>query len=87
MKLRIWWTPQVPCEAFNVDVDSVQEGVKILDTLAFYDQFQLDHNIKPDYANAGGLQMFEDGEWVDWHDEETGADDPCEYLENKGAVQ
>lgn len=80
MQLRVWWIPQVPGEAFNVDVESAKEGVKILDTLAFYDLFQLEHNIKPDYANAGGLQMFEDDEWVDWYDAETGEDDPAEYL-------
>lgn len=80
MKLRIWWIPQITCEAFNVDVDSVAEGVKLLEVLGNYDQFQLDNNIKPDYANAGGLTMWEQGEWVDWCDEETGEDDPVKWL-------
>lgn len=64
----------------TVDVETVQEGVKLLGILADYDAFQLENNIKPDYCNVGGLSMIEDGEWVDWCDEETGIDDPEEYL-------
>lgn len=85
-KLRVWWIPQVPMTAFNVPVQSVAEGVKILETLALYDAFQLKNNIKPDYCNAGGLEEWvEDaGEgqpgWVSWCDEETGCEDPAEYL-------
>jgi hypothetical protein len=78
--LRVWWIPQVPMASFTVNVSSVAEGVKILNTLAAYDLFQLKHRVKPDFCNAGGLQMMEDGEWVDWCDEETGCDDPEEYL-------
>ena len=37
----------------------------LMDTLADYDLFQLEHNIKPDYSNAGGIEVFEDGEWLD----------------------
>ena len=91
MKLRVWWIPQVPMKGFFVDVDSVEQGVKIMDVLADYDAFQFENNIKPDYCNAGGLQMFDpndtedspDGTWTDWYDEETYTDDPREYLEIK----
>ena len=80
--LRVWWVPQVPMKAFNIDVESLREGVKIMAVLGLYDIFQFENNIKPDYANGGGLIMFDsDGEWVDWYDEETGCDDPEEYLE------
>lgn len=92
-KLRVWWIPQVPMEAFYAPVQSVAEGVKILEVLALYDAFQLKNHIKPDYCNAGGLEEWvEDaGEghpgWVGWCDEETGCDDPVEYLKDlsKGA--
>jgi hypothetical protein len=75
-------------KAFNMDVDSVKEGVKVLDTLGFYDLFQFVNNIKPDYCNAGGLSMFDpedkedspEGSWVDWCDHGTGIDNPEEYL-------
>lgn len=82
MKLRVWWIPQVPSERqFIVPVKSVHEGVLIMDTLAMYDQYQLDNNIKPDYSNAGGLEMLdEDGDWVSWMDDETGEDDPHFFL-------
>jgi hypothetical protein len=76
-------------KAFDVDVESVKEGAKILDVLADYDLFQLDNNIKPDYCNAGGLIMLDtddkedspEGSWCSWYDEETGIDDPSEYIE------
>lgn len=89
MKLRVWWIPQVPGTPFYVEVSSVLEGVKIMDILAEYDLFQYENHIKPDYCNAGGLQLFDEedkedsseGSWVDWYDEETGIDDPREWLE------
>jgi len=91
--LQVWWVPQVPMDAFEVDVNSVEEGVKVMDILARYDQFQLDNNVKPDYCNAGGIRRWcanSDGEgtpgWEDWHDEETGEDDPERYLEGNGQV-
>ena len=87
-KLRVWWIPQVPMESFLVNVESLKEGVKIMDVLADYDLFQYEKNVKPDYANCGGLQMFDSsddtdgpaGSWVEWYDEETGEDDPRIFL-------
>lgn len=66
--LRVWWIPQVPGKPFYVPVADRDQAVKILTVLAEYDLFQLKHKIKPDYANAGGLQVLEDGEWVEWYD-------------------
>lgn len=79
-KLKVWWVPQVPMEAFEVEVASVEEGIKVMDVLANYDLFQFENRVKPDYCNMGGLLMFEDGEWVDWFDDATFHDDPREYL-------
>lgn len=92
-KLRVWWIPQVPGKSFCVEVSSVEEGVKLMGTLAAYDIFQYENSIKPDYSNAGGLEVFDpeettddpNGSWVDWHDQETGEDDPQVYLESKFA--
>ncbi len=74
--LRVWWIPQVPSQAFYVSVDSVQEAKKLLTTLANYDMFQFDNKIKPDYCNAGGLEVYddrfpaEDGNgWSTWYDD------------------
>lgn|SRR3546814_506371 len=86
-QLQVWWVPQVPMTAFEVNVGSVQEGAKLLDVLAEYDLFQYENKVKPDYCNAGGLRRWcadSDGEgtpgWEDWCDEETGEDDPRAYV-------
>jgi len=70
--LHVWWIPQVPMKAFRVQVRDVHEAKLILGTLAFYDIFQFENNIKPDYCNMGGLEVFENGEWTEWYDEESG---------------
>src|SRR6056297_2172666 len=72
--LQVWWVPQVPMTPFTVKVETPQEAKKILSVLAAYDLFQLDQNIKPDFCNAGGLNVFENGEWEDWYDPQTGED-------------
>lgn len=76
--LKVWWIPQVPGARFEVPVHSLKEAKLLLDTLADYDLFQLEHRIKPDYCNVGGLMVYEDGEWVDWEDPETG--DSIDYF-------
>ena len=84
--LQVWWIPQVPMSPFNVDVSNVAEGVKIMDVLAEYDEFQFKNKIKPDYCNAGGINRWveDDGTekpgWESWYDEETGEDDPHQFL-------
>lgn len=84
--LRVWWIPQVPGKPFYVPVSSLEQANHTLETLALYDGFQFSNNIKSDYCNVGGLEVFEDGEWCDWHEEETG-DDFEEYRsQNFGEV-
>lgn len=75
--LRVWWVPQVPMQAFHAPVVDTAEAKRLLATLAQYDKFQFDNNIKPDYCNAGGLEVYqvdEDGHggWFEWEDHETG---------------
>lgn len=74
--LRVWWIPQVPMADFKVNVSSLVEAKKLLTVLADYDIFQYENNVKPDFCNTGGLQIYdeeckEDGEdgWVDWESE------------------
>lgn len=78
--LRVWWIPQVPMKAFYTPVRNLREAKLLLDVLANYDAFQFENNIKPDYANAGGLEVFEDGEWSDWYDEDGNDIDQTEIL-------
>jgi hypothetical protein len=85
--LRVWWIPQIPGKAFHVPVATPEEAKKVLDTLARYDAFQYDNNIKPDYCNAGGLECFQQfgdpetpddfPDWCEWESE--GGDSIDEY--------
>lgn len=86
-KLRVWWIPQVGAgiPTYHKEVGTIEEGKLLMDTLAEYDAYQLEHNIKPDYCNVGGLQALdaENGEWEDWDAVIDGNwfDDVDEYLE------
>lgn len=66
----VYWIPQIPMPPFRRSVSSLDEAVKLLETLAFYDTFQFEMNVKGDYSNAGGLEIFEGGEWQEWESEE-----------------
>lgn len=87
-KIRIWWNPQIPMKPFFIPVDNIQEAKLLLDALSIYDEWQFENKIKPDFSNAGGIQIWDedsDGEgnpdWIDWYDEENGEDDFDEYCE------
>uniref|UniRef100_A0AAU8KWH1 Superinfection exclusion protein n=1 Tax=Serratia phage Kevin TaxID=3161161 RepID=A0AAU8KWH1_9CAUD len=82
LKFRVWHVPQVPMKSFNVEVPTFEEAVRLKDALGLYDLFQLENNVKPDYCNMNGIQIFdyslsqqdiEDMEledaWVDCDDE------------------
>lgn len=83
MKLRVSHFPQVPCKPFVTEVKDLNQAKLLCDTLANYDLFQFNNRIKPDYANATVVEMWdeEEQEWVSWFDEETGIDDIDEYFE------
>lgn len=68
--LCVWWIPQIPMQAFRRSVKNLDEATMLLETLAHYDLFQYELNIKPDYCNAGGLAVYEDGDWCEWESEE-----------------
>ena len=96
-KLRVWHIPQVPGEPFYVEAGTVQEAVKLMDTLAAYDSFQLENNIKDDYANMNGLEFYDatisdqeleemglEDRWMAWYieTEDDFFEDPKEYLDS-----
>ena len=66
--LRVWWIPQVPGKAFRVPVASLVQAKTLLSVLADYDLFQFRNHIKPDYCNAGGLEVYQDDDWCEWND-------------------
>lgn len=91
-ELRVWWISQVGAadRLFYVSVKTVMEGKKVLDILSAYDAYQLQNRIKPDYCNAGGLEMWNDKEkeWRDWYLETEDdffedLDDYCERCDQK----
>jgi hypothetical protein len=76
-QLKVWWIPQVPGKPFEVLLSSFAQAKTLLEALAQYDLFQLAHNIKPDYCNAGGLMIWdasapdENGDcWTDFNTDE-----------------
>lgn len=88
-KIRVAHFPQIPCKAFYVEVKDVEEAKLISDTLANYDLFQYENNIKGDYANATVVEEYckEEGEWISWSDDETGIDDIDDYFEHREKVK
>ena len=82
-KLRLLHYPQIQCKPFIVRVKDLEEARKIADTLAFYDQFQFENKIKPDYCNTTILEEWDEQVegWIDWCDEETGIMDLDEYFD------
>lgn len=93
--LKVWHIPQIPGKAFEMPVSSLEEAALLLESLAKYDLFQYENNIKPDYSNANGLSIFDTtdtedspvGSWVSWEDEETGIDDPQSYINTMDALE
>lgn len=82
-RLRVAHYPQIPCKPFHVDVKDLEDASRIRNLLANHDLFQFHENIKPDNCSVILLEQWdeEEGDWVDWYDEETGIDDLEEYLE------
>lgn len=84
--LVVWHVPQVPMKAFRVPVSSVAEAKLILEVLANYDLFQFENNVKPDYCNMNGLEVFENGEWVEWESEDGDDITRCELDLERDAL-
>lgn len=79
--LRVWHIPQLGIKdglggyaAFHVGVAGIDEAIDVINMLANYDLFQFNHKIKPDYANASGLEEYIGGEWQEWFELDTGDD-------------
>lgn len=75
-KIEVWWIPQIPLrdgnKPFTVEVPTLEEAVRLEETLALYDLYQFNTKIKPDYSNVGGVRIW-DPEQNDW--EEINTDD------------
>lgn len=77
-KLRVWNVINPPRTPNYHDVNSPNEAVAKINELAA-------EQLKDDaiFANAFGLEVFEDGEWSEWYSED--GEDIREYEESKAA--
>ena len=64
-QLRVWWIRNVPNEPDLYDVANIQEAIAVIE-----ENTGLDLNAPQVTSNAGGLEVYEDGEWVEYYDEE-----------------
>ena len=64
--LRIWHIPNVPNNGFHFSVTSVNEAKLVLTAIAEYDLHLGEDVIS---SNAQGLEVFKDGEWEEWEDD------------------
>lgn len=72
-KLRVSHFPQIPCKPFIVEVEDEYQAYFTIETLANQHLFLYENNFIPDYSNVLLVQMLdEDGEWVDYFNEEMG---------------
>ena len=68
--MRVLWFVPIDSPPFIIDVKSVEEAIIVMNVLSSYDSFQqLINNTKPFYSNVGDLEIFDDGEWNTWINE------------------
>lgn len=75
--LRVYHIQNGPAPATHYDVDSPAEGYRKIEALA-----EADLDNPAIWSNVFGLSVLEDGEWVDWRDEE--GDDIDAWAEKEG---
>ena len=63
-KYRVWYCANFPSTPKYYDVATPEEGADKINELAAKDL--KNKNI---FSNAFGLEIFEDGEWSEWYDE------------------
>lgn len=63
--LRVYNIINPPSEAKFYPVNDIQHAKELIDSMA---QSQLLDDVI--FANAFGLEVFKDGEWIEWNDDE-----------------
>lgn len=64
---RVWHIRNAPARAVHYTVGSPHEGAVLINGLA-----KTDLTLPWVQDNAFGMEVREDGEWVEWYDPETG---------------
>lgn len=78
-KLRVWWIRNVPGTPEYYPVKDVKEAIVLIKKLA-----KKDLKDKSVTDNASGLEIFENGEWSEFYDDDgRSIDDILEDLEEK----
>ena len=77
--LRVWWITNLPNTRFEREVKDEVEAASILNLLADYN-LHLGDLVT---SNAGGLIIYEDGEWMDWYDDD--GQDINEWMDKESA--
>lgn len=72
-KYKVWYVPQLPMKAFEVEVDDLKTANTVLNAIYDLSLFEYENRIKPDYADLGGIAVWneEDSEWEDVEEELT----------------
>ena len=65
--LRIYHIPNPPHRGFEMDVRSPRHAYEVLSVIWAYDNYLGDELV---YMNVSGLLVFEDSEWIEWHNDE-----------------
>jgi len=68
----VWYIPQIPMPAFEVQVDDPLAGLALLDVISRFSMYEFEQGVKPDYSDAAGVSRYEtDGEdGFGWYDVE-----------------
>lgn len=78
-ELVVWHIPQLPMKPFHVKADSWSEAESVMELLTVYDLFQFEFNVKGDYVNVSGVQIY--GGHIYEQEYREGLD-PSEYRDN-----
>ena len=68
----VYWFPVAPMnQPMNLPVPSPVAAGWAIDLLAWFDLYQAEHNLRPDFSNAGGLTVSgKDGEPENWYSDD-----------------
>ena len=53
---------------FTIPVSSIYEAALVKNSLAYSDLVKYEQGATPDYDSMISLEVYQDGEWVDWYD-------------------
>jgi hypothetical protein len=69
-RFKVWYTPQIPMKAFEVEKPTLVEAQAALDMLIDFSLFEFENKIKPDYSDACGVTEWDEDaqEWFDCDD-------------------